>query len=65
MKVNYPCKDCTDRCIGCHSECDKYKDATNKNKELSEIIRKQKHLLDLFISMRRESIERVMRGRRD
>lgn len=21
-----PCKDCSDRCIGCHSVCDKYKD---------------------------------------
>lgn len=24
MMIN-PCKDCTDRHIGCHSECDKYK----------------------------------------
>lgn len=29
--MNYPCKDCTERHIGCHSDCDRY------NKEKSEI----------------------------
>ena len=24
--MNAPCKDCPDRCIGCHSVCAKYKD---------------------------------------
>lgn len=24
--LNAPCKDCPNRCIGCHSVCDRYKD---------------------------------------
>lgn len=24
--MNVPCKDCPDRCVGCHSNCVKYKD---------------------------------------
>lgn len=24
--VMSPCKDCTDRCIGCHSTCERYKE---------------------------------------
>lgn len=24
-KLNSPCKDCTDRAMGCHGKCDKYK----------------------------------------
>lgn len=26
MKTNSPCKDCTERCVGCHSRCVKYKE---------------------------------------
>lgn len=26
--ISAPCKDCPDRKIGCHSECDKYADYT-------------------------------------
>ena len=32
-----PCKNCTDRVVGCHSTCEKYKDWKKKDKE-----RKQK-----------------------
>ena len=64
MKVDYPCKDCAERYVGCHHECDMYKDATNKQREISEIIRKQKYLEDLFVSFRIEGVRKVMRGRR-
>lgn len=36
VALNPPCKDCTERCIGCHAQCSKYKlfrvmqDAVNK-----------------------------------
>ena len=29
----YPCKDCKDRYIGCHGQCEKYKSARKENEE--------------------------------
>lgn len=29
--VKYPCKDCNDRHVGCHSECDKYNEKKEEN----------------------------------
>ena len=31
MRKPYPCKDCTDRHLSCHSECDKYLEAKEAN----------------------------------
>lgn len=31
IKPIAPCKDCTDRCIGCHIDCEKYNDFVRKN----------------------------------
>lgn len=36
MAIIYPCKDCSERHIGCHSECEKYKDCTNKARQIRE-----------------------------
>lgn len=29
--VKFPCKDCSDRYLGCHGKCEKYKEANDKN----------------------------------
>lgn len=31
-----PCKDCQDRRVGCHSECEKYKEAVEDMQEAKE-----------------------------
>ena len=36
--MNSPCKDCPDRHIGCHSDCDKY---INYRKELEQLKEQQ------------------------
>lgn len=36
MAIIYSCKDCSERHIGCHSECEKYKDCTNKSHEIND-----------------------------
>lgn len=36
----YPCKDCEDREVGCHSSCDKYKVA----KKMDKRIKRQKRI---------------------
>ena len=35
-----PCKDCKDRHIGCHSTCEKHKQVTDLNRQISEARRK-------------------------
>ena len=48
--VNAPCKDCTDRKIGCHSECKAYQDYN----AIREMIRKKKRTaIDLYEIQRR------------
>ena len=35
MAVIYPCKDCEECHIGCHSECEKYKECTDKTRQIN------------------------------
>jgi hypothetical protein len=37
-----PCQDCTDREVGCHSSCDKYKAFKQKCDELRELRNRKK-----------------------
>lgn len=64
MKMEYPCKDCANKYLGCHAKCEKYIEVKNANEEISAKIRKEKLLRGLFISMRSDSIAKVCRGRR-
>ncbi len=32
----YPCKNCPDRCLGCHATCEKYKAAKQHHQGLTE-----------------------------
>ena len=36
---NVPCKDCTDRKIGCHAECETYKKCIKEYNEAKEKLR--------------------------
>ena len=38
-----PCKDCVDRCSGCHSTCDKYKEWTRNLHQQKYELRKKIH----------------------
>lgn len=38
-----PCKDCPDRHLHCHSECDRYKTFAKEKRELNEAINKARH----------------------
>lgn len=39
--VIVPCKDCKDRKVGCHSECDRYKQFTIENEKLKQYVKEQ------------------------
>lgn len=48
-----PCKDCSDRQIGCHSECEKYISWRAEHEKVSETIRADKmrvHDADAFLT---------------
>ena len=40
MKI-CPCRDCQDRKLGCHSECDKYKDWSEWNQQQRDKLHRQ------------------------
>lgn len=42
MKKN-PCYQCEERQLGCHSNCPKYIEWSNKNKQINYAIRKSKY----------------------
>ena len=55
--IQSPCKDCTDRCIGCHSTCGDYKlyraDMDRKNVEQAEIQSAKNFAYDVKREIRR------------
>lgn len=36
MNVKVPCKECQKRCLGCHSNCDEYKEYRNNMDDIRE-----------------------------
>ena len=70
-KLSGPCKGCEDRFVGCHSQCEKYREFRNKCDEQLEIKNKQKaleyDLTSYIISAKerckRNSLHRPMLGR--
>lgn len=44
-----PCKDCPDRCVGCHAKCEKYL-SWKKHEEELEAIRKAKEADIMYMS---------------
>lgn len=46
--MNYPCKDCTERTVGCHSTCEKYLSVKNVYKAETSMINKAKAEQDNF-----------------
>ena len=38
-----PCKDCPDRHLGCHSQCEKYKAYTEERKRISDLRMKNRN----------------------
>lgn len=60
-EVGKYCRDCTDRQMGCHSTCEKYKAAKDQYEILHEEISKQKRINSenrTYIRNRMDSIRR-------
>ena len=63
----YPCKDCTDRVVGCHSTCQKYMEARDehikKKMEILEIKKVEDGMDDYKIRVVRETRKRFDKRR--
>lgn len=58
-EYSVPCKDCTDRCPGCHSKCGKYNAYRSRLTARNEYINQQKKLDKLVrIKRRKRSSDR-------
>ena len=53
------CKDCTKRHVGCHAECEEYKNDIAKRKEKAEKIRKAKEQENMLNRREFERIEKA------
>ena len=63
MGANDPCYECPDRHVGCHSECDRYKEFACKKREASQKawkIRMEEHKISNYVV---ETKSRMKRGR--
>lgn len=59
MKCNCACKGCTERYIGCHSVCDKYKKFKEEEKAKHELRYKD----DMLLAYLKESCARMKQER--
>lgn len=51
-----PCKDCLNRFVGCHADCEKYKEFRAERDRVNELIKKNKQDNDQF----RDSVDEYM-----
>ena len=63
VKPLAPCMYCSDRHIGCHGMCDRYKAYTEAHEELKESIRQQKFVHNSLKDMHKEQYARYLRNR--
>lgn len=61
--VNSPCKGCTDRCVGCHSKCEKYAEFKAELERLKSIARKDEILVNYERNRAEEARERARKRR--
>ena len=58
------CKDCTQRHIGCHSDCERYNKEKSDNDNYKAIVQSHKDKINRDRAYVREAIERNRRSRR-
>lgn len=54
-----PCKDCNDRHVGCHAECQKYKDYKTEHAKQQTFIRRLDEEDNAFRCYKEEKVKRL------
>ena len=57
------CKDCKDRHVGCHSNCEIYKEYTRELEEKKHMIKEAKNKDREYKNYKKKRIEKELRGR--
>ena len=57
------CKDCSERAVGCHDICEKYKDARAENERLKALKYKRNDIIDYIASTVEKNRESSLRHR--
>lgn len=63
VKPTAPCMGCSDKYIGCHGICDRYKAYTEANEKFKDSIRQQKFVHNSLKDMHKEQYARYLRNR--
>lgn len=58
---NCPCKDCTDRVIGCHANCDSYKKWTEERNAHNKVIFDAKQKQQIYLEYKKSLKEHYLR----
>ena len=60
LRCTPPCKDCTDREIGCHSNCEKYIEWKNEHNRKREVLRKDEDIKDFIEDLKYRRYEKYL-----
>ena len=62
-KLNTPCYGCTDRSVGCHSECDAYRDYQKRNAERHKVIYNNHKAETQFLGYNKDKVKVLIRAK--
>ena len=62
--ITAPCKDCTDRILGCHSLCNKYKEFKERVDSTNTMIRDSKKIYKMHSDYVLEQKEKYRRSKK-
>jgi len=62
--INSPCKNCTERHMGCHAECEKYRKAREETDAAREKERLHRETEAYFADYAKETLRRMKNRRR-
>lgn len=57
--INRPCLNCTDRKLGCHGSCERYKEFQEKNEEIKAKERAEKDIYAGYRDYKEEKFKRL------
>ena len=60
--TTYPCKGCTDRYVGCHSECGKYIEVKKRNIERMVTQNRDKKIDDTIYDLKYNRVKSLKHG---
>ena len=64
MSFTYSCKDCTDRHVGCHGTCEKYKKESEERDAIRLAEKRQRDIMNFMSAGVVETLDRKAKNRK-